>query len=264
MNLVYFLSLLCLGLSLRNPGAIQARWNHGRGLRSLGRRFVTNPRYRVFIGAVLGWLVGKHWGSLIGAILFCFAPVLIASQRRRSQQAKLELQLLDGLSLMQGGLRAGFNLFQVLELVAREMEPPLAAIANRIVGEVHLGIPMDVAWERAGAETANETFSELVTAVVIQRQMGGDLGFILGTLRESLRQEMNLKTKLRSVTSQGRLTGIIVSILPIALAGVMYLVMPGFIEPLFVHPLGQVLLGVAFSLEILGAWMISRICRIDS
>jgi len=103
------------------------------------------------------------------------------------------MQLLDGLSLMQGGLRAGFNLFQVLELVAREMEHPLAAIANQIIGEVQLGVPMDVAWERAGAEVSSEIFSELVTAVVIQERWGVIWALFVGTLRESLRQRINLR-----------------------------------------------------------------------
>ncbi|HHV93377.1 MAG TPA: hypothetical protein GXX47_02430 [Firmicutes bacterium] len=110
---------------------------------------------------------------------------------------------------------------------------------------------------------ASETFSDLVTAVVIQRQMGGDLNFVLRTLRESLRQRLNLMTKLRSVTSQGRLTGIVVAVLPIALGAIIYLIMPEFIRPLLVHPVGQVLLGIALALEVVGTWIIRRICRAE-
>ena len=200
---------------------------------------------------------------LLGAAAAGILPPVILLRRRRRQQAKLELQLLDGLTLMQGGLQAGFNLYQTLELVAREMEPPLAVICSRIISEVQLGVPMDAAWERAGKEVANETFSELVTAVTIQRQMGGDLVFVLGTLRESLRQKLNLAAKLRSVTSQGRLTGTIVAILPIALVGIIHLIMPDFIRPLLVDPIGQLLLGIAFALEVVGTWMISRVCQVD-
>lgn len=259
----YFLGFLSFGLSFRNLSSKQVWRGIALRLKKMARSLAGNPICRGLVGAASGWLLGNHWGSLVGAALLSFIPPLVIVERRRRQLAKLELQLLDGLSLMQGGLRAGFSLFQVLELVVREMEPPLATIANRIIGEVQLGVPMDVAWERAGAEVSHKTFSELVTAVTIQRQMGGDLGFILGTLRESLRQRINLETKLKSVTSQGRLTGIVVSILPVALAGVIHLIMPQFIEPLLVNPWGQVLLGIALSLEVVGAWMIHRICRID-
>ncbi|NMB10679.1 MAG: hypothetical protein GX977_00165 [Firmicutes bacterium] len=260
---VYFSSFLFLGLSLRKLDSRWVRQINTLRLKEMAGYLAGHLGCRGLVGAVLGWLLANYWGSLCGAVLLSLVPLVIGTERRRREQARLEMQLLDGLSLMQGGLRAGFNLFQVLELVAREMEPPLATIANRISSEVRLGVPMDTAWERAGAEVSNKTFSELVTAVTIQRQMGGDLGFILGTLRESLRQRINLQAKLKSVTSQGRLTGIVISVLPVALAGVIHLVMPQFIEPLFVNPWGQVLLGVAFSLEVVGAWMINRICRID-
>jgi tight adherence protein B len=260
----YFLSFLCSVLSIPSISQMKAKGSGFEEIKKTGKGLANRAGCRMVAGALLGWPLGRHWGALIGAMVVFLVPSVIASRKRRREKARLEMQLLDGLSLMQGGLRAGFNLFQVLELVTREMEPPLATIANQIRGEVQLGVPMDIAWERAGAEVSSEVFSELVTAVVIQREMGGDLGFILGTLRESLRQRINLRTKLKSVTSQGKLTGIVVSILPVALAGIIHLVMPQFIEPLFVNPLGQVLVGVAFSLEVVGAWMISRICRIDT
>lgn len=264
IELISFLSLLCFGLGYHNLALLQGQRSIGEELSSLGSRLIRSVWCRASVGAAMGWVLGNHWGAFMGTAFLVAIPSIATSIKRKREQTSLESQLLDGLSLMQGGLRAGFSLLQVLELVAREMDPPMKTIANRIIGEVQLGVPMDIAWERAGAETANETFSELVTAVVIQRQMGGDLGFILSTLRESLRQKINLKARLRSVTSQGRLTGIVVSLLPIALAGVIQLIMPQFIEPLFTSPLGQVLLGTALSLEVVGALMIYRICRIDT
>ena len=261
---LYFVSFLSLGFGIGHLGQTRVRRDGIGSVKEFGRGLANRPGYRMVIGALLGWPLAEYKGAFVGAVAVYLVPPVLASNRRRREQSKLELQLLDGLSLMQGGLQAGFNLFQVLGLVAREMEAPLATIAHQIRGEVQLGIPMDVAWERAGAKVSSEIFSDLVTAVVIQREMGGDLGFVLGTLRESLQQRINLETKLKSVTSQGKLTGIVISVLPVALAGIIHLVMPQFIEPLFVNPLGQVLVGVAFSLEVVGAWMISRICRIDT
>jgi len=232
-------------------------------LKKLGMSLAENPGLRLLAGGVLGWVLAGGWGIVLGAASAGILPAIVVSRRQRRQQAKLELQLLDGLTLMQGGLKAGFNLYQTLELVSREMDPPLAAICSRIISEVQLGVPMDTAWERAGKEVANETFSELVTAVTIQRQMGGDLVFVLGTLRESLRQKLNVAAKLKSATSQGRLTGTVVAILPIALGGIIHLIMPEFIRPLLVDPVGQLLLGIAFALEVVGTWMISRICQVD-
>ncbi len=263
VGLVCFTSFLSTALALYQLCVTASRRTHGWDWQELVRNVSSSRLFWMISGAIGGWFLVPGWGVLIGAVLASVVPFTIARQNRRRQQAKLEVQLLDGLSLMQGGLRAGFNLFQVLELVARETEPPLADIAKRIVGEVQVGVPMDLAWERVGADVGNPAFTQLVTAVTIQRRVGGDLGFVLGTLRESIRQKINLDTKLKSVTSQGRLTGIVISILPLALAGVIWLIMPQFIEPLFLNPLGQVLLGAALALEIVGMWMISRISSVD-
>ena len=265
IRLLCFSSSLCLIHGLGAADLVNPRKSRNRNwdLKEFLRYYVDHWQYRVVAGMVCGWLLGNYWGGLVGALLAYLLPIMLAGQMLKRQQARLESQLLDGLGMMQGGLRAGFNLYQVLELVARETEPPLADIARRIASEVQLGVPMDVAWVRAGVEVSNQTFSELVTAVTIQRQMGGDLGLVLGTLREAIRERTNLSTKLKSVTSQGRLTGIVISILPLALAGVIQLIMPKFIEPLFFNPIGQVLLGIAFALEVVGVWMISRICSVD-
>ncbi|HHV94564.1 MAG TPA: hypothetical protein GXX47_08535, partial [Firmicutes bacterium] len=115
----------------------------------MGRKLARNPGLRALVGAVVGWTLAQSWGMIAGAGAALLFPVWISARKQRHQQAKLELQLLDGLTLMQGALQAGFNLYQALELVAREMEPPLAAICSRIISEVQLGVPMDIAWERA-------------------------------------------------------------------------------------------------------------------
>ena len=137
-----------------------------------------------------------------------------------------------------------------------------AAICSRIISEVSW-VYYGYRLRQAGQQVSNETFSQLVTAVTIQRQMGGDLVFVLGTLRESLRQKLNLASKLKSVTSQGRLTGIVVAALPIALGTIIHVILPEFIRPLLVDPIGQLLLGIALALDMVGTWMISRICQLD-
>lgn len=262
-----FLGIFCL---IRGLGAAFGHATHVRQANP-DRKPIELLRYygsigplRVVTGLILGLFLGSQWIGLAGGVLLYVLPLIIKGRLHRRQQAKLEAQLIDGLGMMQGGLRAGFSLYQVMELVAREADPPLADIAGRIAREVQLGVPMDLAWQRAGAAVNNQAFTELVTAVTIQRQMGGDLGLVLGTLREAIREKINLITKLKSVTSQGRLTGIVIAILPLFLGGIIHLIMPKFIEPLFVDPIGQVLLGIALALEVVGVWMISRICRVET
>lgn len=267
IKLLCFLGVFCF---IRGLGPISANLTYSRqasphrNLPELLRCYGGIGPYRMAVGLAMGWSFGNQWTGLVGGILAYALPLIIRGHLHRRQQAKLEAQLLDGLGMMQGGLRAGFNLYQVMELVAREADSPLADIAGRIAREVQLGVPMDLAWKRAGEAVNNQAFSELVTAVTIQRQMGGDLGLVLGTLREAIREKINLSTKLKSVTSQGRLTGIVIAILPLALGGVIHLLMPKFIEPLFLDPIGQILLGLALALEVVGVWMISRICRVET
>lgn len=265
--ILYFLSFLLLASRLLHlTSSSSFRWEspgqHLSLLTVLACLF-TRGWVRMLIGGVGGCLLGSKPAILLGAVAAYLIPVILKKQKKHCRNRSLEMQLIDGLSLMEGGLRAGFSLLQVLEMTAREMEPPLSELARQIVQEVNLGLSMDEAWERVNRQEDSEVFELLVRAVIIQRQMGGDLGQVLATLRETVRQRVNLEVKLRGITSQGRLTGIVIAVLPPALAGIIHLLMPDFIRPLFVTPLGQVLLVTAGCLELVGIWMISRICRID-
>ena len=264
---VSFLAVFCSVLGLQTYGGVFIQ----RGSKDLvdivakfGKHCMGHGFSRAAVGFIMGGVFKNLQIGLMAGIGAYILPLVVANIQARRQAVKLEAQLLDGLSLMQGGLQAGFNLYQVLELVAREADAPFCLIAGRIAKEVQLGVPMDVAWQRAGTAVNNEAFGELVTAVTIQREMGGDLGLVLETLRETIRGKINLREKLKSVTSQGRLTGMIIAILPMALGIIIYFIMPGFIEPLIFNPIGQVLLGIASALEIVGIWIMSKICRVEA
>lgn len=201
-------------------------------------------------------------GSLLG---LAAAEVAAGRLRRvrpiRARRRYVAEELPACLHLLIGALRAGFGLLQALAVVAREGPPLLGAEVQQVIHEVNLGASLEGALERMAARLASADIDLFVTALLISREVGGNLSETLAHLQETIRARARLRRQLRVLTAQARLSGAIVALLPLFLALVLTLINPGYTGILFTTGPGRLLLGLSLVSQALGVWWIRRILR---
>lgn len=221
----------------------------------------------VLVGVIVCFITGILFqnlfvGILLGivATLACFFWLQIYIQRRRTAFGN---QLGDALVMMANALRAGFSFNQTMALVGREMSPPIATEFTKTVMEMQLGASIEVAMENMGRRMPSKDLDLVVTAVLIQRQVGGNLSQILDTVAQTIMDRIRMKREIKALTAQGRLSGYVLVCLPFAFAGVMTLVSPEFMKPMFTMTLGHILIGVGVFLDFIGLMVIRKMVNID-
>lgn len=208
-------------------------------------------------------LTRSMWGTAIGAALGYLSPALLAGQLRRRRLEAFQAQLPDTFVLVANSLKAGFSFLQALEMVAREAAAPSSDEFRKVAREINLGVSVEEALNSLTRRMPAEDLELAVAAILIQRQMGGNLSELLEVIATTIRDRIRIQGHLKSATAQGRLTGVVVALLPVGLGAIMTILSPEFIRPLLTEPVGRVLLAGALGLELVGAWVIRRICVID-
>ena len=197
----------------------------------------------VFAGALAGILMGL---ALLG-LRIC---------RRRK---KFTNQLGDMLTMVANALRAGFSFMQAFELISREMDAPMGREVQLVVNEVNLGNTLESALDNMQRRVASPDFELVVTAVLIQRQVGGDLAQILDTIGETIQERIRMRREVMTLTAQGRLSGIILAVLPFAMAGILTFIKPDYLKPLLEDDLGRMIIAISVISELIGIFFIKKI-----
>lgn len=213
----------------------------------------------VFISAVttalLAWLIQHHIASIIiGAIIGLFIPRFYVKRQQRVRLNKFNDQLSDMLSLMVNGLRAGYSTMQALEAVSRELPTPLSDEFHRVVQEMQIGIPMEKALDNLLRRIPSEDLDFVVTAINVQREVGGNLSEILDTISFTIRERVRIKGEIRVMTAQVRTSATVLSLIPVFLAMALWFVSPEYIGTFFDESanLPQPLCGIIAVVTILG------------
>jgi tight adherence protein B len=195
------------------------------------------------------------------ALLLLPFPVLsfIAGRRR----ARFNAQLPDALKLLSGTLRAGYSLVQGLDAMAAEVGNPMGEELSRALVEARLGRPVDEALSDMASRLGSADFEWTVMAITIQRQVGGNLSELLDTVAETMLARQRLRREVRSLTAEGRMSAIVISILPPALGMVMWVMNREYISLLFTDPVGKMLAIAATVLAVFGFWWMRKTVQID-
>jgi tight adherence protein B len=189
-------------------------------------------------------------------------PLLWILLRRRARLRKFGEQMPEALELISRALRAGHSLASGISLVADEMALPISREFRRCYEAQNLGIPLDQSLEDMCDRVPNLDLRFFATAIVLQRQTGGDLAEILDKIGFLVRERFKIFGQIQSLTGEGRLSGIVLLALPPVLFVVMYYLNPGYCAPLFTDPLGHKMLAGAIALQVLGALVIKKIISI--
>jgi tight adherence protein B len=174
--------------------------------------------------------------GIIGALAGYAVPAMWLSLKARRRQKAFINQLGDTIFLMANSLRAGYSLLQTMEMVSRETHDPIATEFRRVVREVGLGISTQEAMDNLVRRVPSDDLDLLVTAINIQHEVGGNLAQILQILGHTIRERVRIKGEIQVLTAQQRISGVVISMLPVALAGVIFLMNPSYMMELFAWP----------------------------
>lgn len=201
--------------------------------------------------------------SLLAAVLGFFAPRWYVSYLQGKRLKAFNDQLGDIISMMVNGIRAGYSVLQAMEVVAKEMGEPASEEFGRVVKEVQLGLSLEQALDNLLRRVPSDDLDMTITAIKIQQEVGGNLAEVLDTISFTIRERVRIKGEIRALTAQARVSGYVVSLLPIGVAVLVYAINPKFMGLMFTDPCGWMMLGVAGAGIISGFFITRKIADIE-
>ncbi|MBT2303032.1 type II secretion system F family protein [Variovorax paradoxus] len=206
-----------------------------------------------------------HQGLLLAVMVSAAAavlPLLHVQRKRSGRLAKLEHQLPEALDLITRALRSGHAFSSGLQMVGDEMAEPIAGEFRIVHDEVNFGVSLQQALTNLSERIPVTDVRYFVVAVLIQRESGGNLTEVLGNLSRLIRERLKLMAKVKVLSSEGRLSAWILGVMPFALGGVMYMVNPKFMGPLWTDPIGIAIVKYMLMLMAIGVLILRKIIRI--
>jgi len=226
-------------------------------------RIVFSTLVLIFIGALLGnwWIAPGLLGWLPGMVLGA-VPYIFLIQKRKLRLRRFSQQLPSAIDLMSRGLRAGQALPATLETVAQESEDPVRSEFRRATDEQSFGLPFRESMMNLSRRVPVSDLQFLVTAILVQKETGGNLAQILDKTSHVIRERVRVSGEMRIRTAQGRFTGWILVALPFAMFIGMNFLNPGYGRELFQNPVGQKFVFYAAIMMALGIFFIRRIINV--
>jgi tight adherence protein B len=216
---------------------------------------------------VTGLLIGILSGSILVAVatvlLAVFLPIVLLENAIERRRASFEDQLPELLNLISGSLRAGWGMLQAVGLVVEQMPPPTSTEFRRIETEARLGLSVEEALEGMAERLQSDDFRWTVTAINIQREVGGNLAEVLDIVASTMRDRAELRRHIKALTAEGRLSGAILILLPIVELCLLLLVNPRYMSGMLSHPFGWLLAIIGLLLLVFGAFWLRRSMMVE-
>lgn len=213
---------------------------------------------------LFGLIVSRN---ILIAFLFCPLGLLLPLQYLNYMVEKrirvFTGQLPDAISITSNALKSGYSFLQAVDMVASELPPPVSQEFNQVVKECRLNVALEDALGNMLRRVKSRDLEMMVTAILIQREVGGNLAEVLDNINSTIRDRLRILGEVRTLTAQGKISGIVISLIPIVLAFLMYAINPSYMRPLFTHPIGLAILGVALVMQLIGINVIRRIINIE-
>lgn len=204
------------------------------------------------------WLMALLAGGMTYGGMFIWLQAKINRRRQTFND-----QLGDAALMIANALRSGMSFLQSMEMVSDEMHPPIAGEFSRTVRETQLGLSIEEALKHLQQRIESYDFDLFVTAVVIQREVGGNLAAVMDHIADNVRDRLLAGREMNTLTAQGRLSGLVVGAIPLVLVVVLSIVSPDYYDILFTNQLGYWCVGIAAVNYLLGIIIISRITKVN-
>lgn len=212
-------------------------------------------------------VVSAVTGSTIAGIVVCPAGMFVSKLwigLTRNRRVRLfDEQFIDAIGVISNALKSGLSLQQAIARVAAQYPVPLSQELSMVGKEAALGMPLEQALVNLSARIESQDLDLFVTATNVVRDVGGNLSEMFDTIADTLRERNTIQGKIKALTSQGRMQGIVIGLMPVALGLILYRLDPGLIMPLFNDPIGWAILFIIAVFEAIGAFFIAKIIRID-
>lgn len=192
-----------------------------------------------------------------------FVPRILLDQTTQKRVKALTHQLPDALAMVANAMRSGFSFVQALDVVSREMPAPISQEFGQVLRESRVSIPVEDALANMVNRVQSPDLDLVVTAVLIQRQVGGNLSEVLDKIGGTVQERIRLQGEVRTLTAQGRMSGWVVSLLPVIVGFLIHLSAPGFMQPLFTSPIGMALLGLGVVMQLTGILVIRKMVNVE-
>lgn len=220
-----------------------------------------------YVGTILAFFLGQFatasiLGGLFLAVLALMLPPIILDLAISKRQRKFANQLLDVLILIKGAVQAGYGLMQALDLAVSEIQAPASEEFSRVIREVRLGLTLESALTNLSNRMDNDDLYIVVTAIIINTQVGGNLSVVLESTISTIRSRMQLMAEVRSLTSYSRLVASILSLTPIFAAIGLFIISRDYFDPVKTSPIAQIGLGMALVMVLLGNLWLRRMIDI--
>ena len=208
-------------------------------------------------------LLNQLFLALPLGVLAYFVPDVLVSWKKKRRMQALTDQLPEALDIISSGLRAGFSFPQAMAVVSREMQPPVKDEFYRVIWENRMGKTLEEALQNMGERTDSDDLDLFITALLIQKQVGGNLAEVLNNISHTIRERVRIQGEINTLTAQGKMSAIIIILLPIALAALLTYINTEYMMEFFQDIIGQILLGASIISMIVGTIIIRKIIDID-
>ncbi len=185
---------------------------------------------------VLAWFLYGQYAALAGLVGGSMIPKMVVKKTQSKRFQNFNDQLADMLNLMVNGLRAGFSTMQALEAVSKELPAPISTEFKRVVMEIQLGITMEDAFENLLMRIPSEDLDLCITAINVQREVGGNLAEVLETISHTVRERVKIKGDIKTLTSQVVYSGRFLSMMPVILSFLLWAINPSYMGEFFLKP----------------------------
>ena len=212
---------------------------------------------------LVGILVDMDLIAVLGICVVGFAVPPVMVQRSKTKQQQLfNRQLGESLTIMSNCMRSGYSFQQAMHSISKEMQPPVSTEFGRVVREINYGATLEQALDHMAQRVSSKDLDLLISAVITSARVGANLSEILDTISETVRDRIRLREEVRVLSAQGRMSGLIIGLLPVVIILILMILNPDYLTNFVQHWLGKTLLVVSVCLEIIGFFVIRRMVDI--
>lgn len=233
------------------------------GIPLRGAEFISISLISAFIIFILALILLLNVMQAAIVTVFWLGAVWLYVKRKIKKRSLLfNNQLCEAIGMMSNAMKSGFSFLQTLDLIAKEMKPPISQEFARTLREMQLGMNMEEALNNLSTRVRSEDLDLVLTAVIIQRQVGGNMSKVLDNIGRTIIDRVKIQGEIRTLTAEGRLSGYVVAAMPFMMAAIFLLIDPKYFDAFLAHPFGKVAIAVGIVMQIIGILVIQKIVDI--